>query len=113
MRLPRHPCNFDHSDAICAFDYYNYYSCNDYNYTLLQQHYTGTSEHHRAPVSDKDFAPHYQFPGENRPESKSRGGTESDWLDVLMFGRFWLHFRLLFWLHFGLQTFENMYLLCV
>ena len=52
MRLPRHPCNFDHSGAICAFHYYNYYSYNDYNYTLLQQHYTGTSEHHRAPVSE-------------------------------------------------------------
>ena len=51
MRLPRHPCNFDHSGAICAFYYYNY-SYNDYNYTLLQQHYTGTSEHHRAPVSE-------------------------------------------------------------
>ena len=24
----------------------------DYNYTLLQQHCTGTSEHHRAPVSE-------------------------------------------------------------
>ena len=30
MRLPRHPCNFDHSGAICAFHYYNYYSYNDY-----------------------------------------------------------------------------------